>query len=91
MVFIPFIENAFKYGISIEKPMPLEITIDLEENNLQMQVSNYIVNATSTVEGTKTGSWNSQQRLKLLYPNTHRLHQTTSDQRFEVELDMILN
>ncbi|WP_256013737.1 sensor histidine kinase [Desertivirga xinjiangensis] len=91
LLIIPLIENAFKYGISIENPMPLEINIELKEKNLKMIVSNYIVNSTSNVEGTKTGSWNSQQRLKLLYPNTHRLQHHISHQRFEVELDMILN
>jgi LytS/YehU family sensor histidine kinase len=90
LILIPFIENAFKYGISVETPMPIEIAIVLMNNSLTLEISNYIFRQAS-VKSTNTGNNNSARRLKLLYPDKHSLRYRNREQKFEVELTILLD
>ncbi|MEM7102378.1 MAG: histidine kinase [Bacteroidota bacterium] len=72
MMLIPFIENAFKYGISQSEPSFIKIEMRLEETYLTLKVENKI---NTKIEGTSTGVGlkNVKKRLSLIYPEKYEL------------------
>lgn len=89
LLLIPFIENAFKFGVNPEKVSIIEIRIETIDNFLQFRISNekssLIVNG-----GTKTGIENVKRRLELQYPNKHKLSIIDNDFDHCVELKLEL-
>ncbi|WP_052266303.1 sensor histidine kinase [Pedobacter kyungheensis] len=78
LLLLPFIENAFKYGISMDAQCEVQIKIVVVENELQMEVFNTIVQNRAEVGGNNTGIKNTIKRLDLLYPDSYRLdHKNT--------------
>ncbi|MEO7213441.1 histidine kinase [Mucilaginibacter sp.] len=76
MLLIPFIENAFKHGISLREPSHIKITLQTKENTLYFDVHNSIhIRPDNDPEKGKSGIGlvNVKQRLKLLYHNKHEL------------------
>ncbi len=76
MLLIPFIENAFKHGISLQEPSHIKVSLQVDGNNLYFDVYNSIhkKNGSSTAERQQSfGLNNVQKRLDLLYPNKHEL------------------
>jgi sensor histidine kinase YesM len=73
LLLLPFIENAFKYGISIDTHCEIQIKIVVAENELQMEVLNTIVQNRAEVSGNNTGIKNTIKRLDRLYPDSYRL------------------
>ncbi len=87
MVLLPFIENAFKHGISGTKPS--EITISLSSSNsvLELYVKNTIFPKPQVeTEEHGIGIANTRRRLELLYPGRHELNINDEDGTFEVSL-----
>ncbi|MGZ3865017.1 MAG: sensor histidine kinase [Bacteroidia bacterium] len=89
LIFVPFIENAFKHGVSTKENSTIQITISVEENALNLLVKNTKVN-THTVS-TGLGIENAKKRLELLYPAKHKLAITDLDTDFTVSLKINLN
>jgi sensor histidine kinase YesM len=73
LLLLPFIENAFKYGISMDMHCEVQIKIVVVKNELQMEVFNTIVQNRAEVSGNNTGIKNTIKRLDLLYPDSYRL------------------
>ncbi|MFI3266473.1 MAG: histidine kinase [Rikenellaceae bacterium] len=71
MIFITFIENAFKYGVSSSHKSLIEICLTLKNGVLLFTTANTIFqrNATSSGIGIK----NCEKRLSLLYPSRYSL------------------
>lgn len=78
MLLIPFVENAFKHGVSYQDKSNIEVRIEIYEDSLTFQVENKIVAKCSEAPETDSGIGlgNVQRRLQLLYPDKHslRLH-----------------
>lgn len=76
MLLIPFVENAFKHGISLQKPSHIKISLQVREGVLYFDVSNSI-NPKNDNDPEKlksgVGLENVQQRLQLLYKGKHDL------------------
>lgn len=72
LILIPFIENAFKYGVNAEKESDIFIEIDVQEDKLKMLVKNRKVTV-SAIESSGLGIANTRNRLQLLYPSNHEL------------------
>lgn len=89
MLLIPFIENAFKHGVSAEQPVDIVIDITLTANKLTMKLSNAIHSA-NVVEGTNSGLHITKRRLELLYPNKHKLEISTDNDVYNVVLGLTL-
>jgi two-component system LytT family sensor kinase len=89
LLFIPFIENAFKYGISTKEKTVIEIYLLAANNKLSFTVSNTIVKAIRG-ETTGIGINNVKRRLELLYPNKHELRVEEQNNQFIVHLDIEL-
>lgn len=86
----PLVENAFKYGISLQHPSFVHIQIRAEHDRLDVQISNSIHTGSGLEKGTGSGLNNVRQRLKLAYPERHSLKITDGPAVFSVSLLMHL-
>jgi two-component system LytT family sensor kinase len=74
MVFIPFIENAFKHVANKKAENAIEISIHVEEHKIQFQCGNNSNTKKNPIdEYNGLGNELIQKRLNLIYPNTHNL------------------
>lgn len=92
LLFIHFIENAFKFGLkgSNEKTFT-HIRFQIEAKSLSFQVSNNKGKVVSTpMPHSGIGLENTKKRLQLLYPKRHELRITEDEHRFDVFLQITL-
>lgn len=76
MLLIPFIENAFKHGISLREESHIRISLELKESTLYFDVFNtkHIRSENDPEKYSNgIGLMNVKQRLQLVYPNKHEL------------------
>lgn len=73
LLLLPFIENAFKYGISMDSPCAISIKINVADGHLAMEVNNLVIKNHTEVKGNNTGIKNTIKRLNLLYPDDYKL------------------
>lgn len=74
MLLLPYVENAFKHGISSQQPCTIYIQITVRQNLLNMHVKNTVFETNSLkLEGSGIGMANTQRRLELMYPGKHRV------------------
>lgn len=89
LLFIPFIENAFKHGLKEIGQLPsVSIAIHIEEKSLYFLVENALDEERENVPARSQGIGlkNVRQRLQLLYPNRFHMIATPVDRRFRAEL-----
>ena len=89
MIFIPFIENAFKYGISALKDSRILIKLGIFHDKLVFEIENPVFGRSE--EGEKQlfggiGQMNVKKRLKLIYKNAHDLAIESGSERYYVRL-----
>lgn len=93
MLLIPFVENAFKHGISFREPSHIKITLEVKEDTLYFDVYNSKhPKPENDPERDRNGIGltNVQQRLELLYPATHQLMIRETVKDFFVHLTLKL-
>lgn len=92
MILLPFIENAFKHGVSSLRDGSIIIRIRLEENKLHLYVENQIFKEQNAkIEDGGIGLTNTERRLQMTYPDLHRLqYGRTENDRYIVELELNL-
>jgi sensor histidine kinase YesM len=91
LTFVPFVENAFKYGISSHTHCFIHISIALENERLTFTCDNSIVAALKDRHSsTGTGLENIRKRLELAYPGKHSLDIKADSQAFHVKLQIDL-
>lgn len=93
MLLIPFVENAFKHGISLVHPSHIKITLQTNGQTLYFDVHNSIhLKADNDPEKGHSGIGleNIQQRLQLLYPGQHDLVIRENAKEFFVHLTLQL-
>lgn len=75
LLFIPFIENAFKHGISNREPSFISIAMKIENQNINFRVRNSISGFVFNETEIKTGIGleNVKKRLKLLFNDQYTL------------------
>ncbi|MDB5008175.1 MAG: ypdA 3 [Mucilaginibacter sp.] len=91
MLLIPFVENAFKYGIGDVIDPVIDIALKERDKKLIFIVKNPY----NPDEITKTGDHgiglaNVKRRLELLYPGKHSLLISQSDNNYTVNLQLQL-
>jgi hypothetical protein len=94
MLLIPFIENAFKHGISLQQPSYIKITLQTKESALYFDISNSIyTKADHDPEKLKSGIGleNVKQRLSLLYYGKHELIIRETAKEFFIHLTLQLD
>jgi len=75
MLLIPFVENAFKHGTSVDDPMiEVAIIVDNQVSSINLMVSNSVGGEVKKKdEGSGIGLANVIRRLELLYPGNHSI------------------
>jgi two-component system LytT family sensor kinase len=89
MLFMPFIENAFKHGSIVNHFLTIEIQLTITDSNLQFECKNSFID-TSVDESSGIGLENIKKRLQLLYPEKHELMIEIIDAFFIVTLEIQL-
>jgi hypothetical protein len=91
LVLIPFIENAFKYGVNAEEDPAIRVAIVIDETTLKMEVENNKVTTNMGAhESGGLGIENTKGRLDLLYPSKHELVIRDGEHSFLVSLNLTL-
>lgn len=91
LLFMPFVENAFKYGVSTKEKTTISILLKVAGNNLSFKVVNTIFNHKGVLtEANGIGIQNVKRRLQLIYPNNHTLQVGKQNNQFHVELNINL-
>jgi len=97
MLLLPFVENAFKHGVSNVHPGTIEIQINQDGNILELKVSNKIVQhkgqdvTDDSLNGI--GLMNTTRRLELLYKGKYTLsvNEKQHPDYYNIYLKMILS
>jgi len=94
MMLIPFIENAFKHGISTKNKSWIKVNLRCLKGSIHLDVVNS-VHPKKASEDPKDesgiGLENVRKRLELLYPNTHSLTIVGNDAEHFVHFSLQLN
>ena len=91
LTFIPFVENAFKYGISAHIDCFIHIDIEVENNFLEFTCGNSIVSGINNRKHSDgIGLENIRKRLELTYPERHSLTINNAGEVFNVKLQIDL-
>lgn len=90
MLFIPFIENAFKYGVSNEIETVITINLNIAENELNFMVKNDILpDKIDRIASNQIGIKNVKNRLALIYGNRYNLDIKHGKKQYQVHLKII--
>jgi two-component system, LytTR family, sensor kinase len=90
LLFVPFIENAFKHGISYREKSFIKINMDVAGDSIIFRCVNSLPKAKENAENGHAGIGleNVRKRLNLLFPGSHDLKINKSEKEFEVYLDI---
>jgi len=89
MIFIPFVENAFKHGVANDPAEPIKLIINLSDGHLSFYMENKKhMNNRDTISGI--GLSNVKRRLDLLYPERYNLEIHDDTDMYTCELSLIL-
>jgi LytS/YehU family sensor histidine kinase len=90
LILIPFVENAFKYGISTKENSSILFTVKTDERGIQFTSKNtHIPGIQANGEQTGIGLKNTKRRLELLYPDRHSLTVDNENNEFIVHLTLL--
>ena len=92
-LFIPFVENAFKFAYQPNKTMNVEISIETSGNKLKFKVNNEV--STHQRRNNEDGYFgvgidSVRKLLNNLYPDKHELIISNSVSNYSVELILLL-
>lgn len=93
MLLIPFVENAFKHGISYQHPAPIELSLRVDNQQLLFRVRNrcFPVQSGAAPPAGGMGLPNIARRLDLLYPDRYSLKTGALGDFYLVELALQLH
>ncbi len=86
LIFATFVENAFKHGVSYERPSFISVCIKVDEKGLT-----FVCRNSRNPDDTKIGGVglkNTRQRLDLIYSNKYSLLVNSEQDQFCVKLRM---
>ena len=93
MIFLPFVENAFKHGVSATQQSHIDIIIWQHDGVVDLTVKNSIMNDNSVSLDTNSGIGlvNTRRRLDLLYPGKYTLEVSELNANNEYTVHLILD
>jgi hypothetical protein len=86
LLFIPYLENAFKYGTSYQNKSYIEVIFEIENDHLVFSCRNSKNVFSEKAGDSGTEFMNSRKRLDLLYKDRYSLLVTDTDDTFSVTL-----
>ena len=88
LLFIPFIENAFKHGISYREKSFIDINMMANKESITFRCTNSLLKTKEEASNQQSGIGleNVGKRLNLLFPGRHELKIDKSENAFEVFL-----
>jgi LytS/YehU family sensor histidine kinase len=90
-LLIPFVENAFKYGIDPTKPSKLKVSVICDETTIHFKcVNSYDDNSKTYYKerGFGIGITNTRQRLELVYAKKHIFEIVKENNMFSVNISI---
>lgn len=96
LMFIPFIENSFKHGMNnLISDGFVRINLFIKESEINMQIDNNsgheVLKKLDNKNSGGIGLINIKRRLKLLYPQKHKLDLEQTNNTYTVKLNIQLN
>jgi LytS/YehU family sensor histidine kinase len=89
LILIPFVENAFKYGISTKESSRIVFELIANNDSIYFSAKNDIIaKKTESNDNTGIGLKNTKRRLELLYPEKHKLSVLEENNQFIVQLTL---
>ena len=85
LLFISFLENAFKHGISYQQKSFIRLYMEIKENELECLVVNSSFNNAGE-QHKGIGLENVKKRLRLLYDNNYTLDIKSEENEYRVLL-----
>jgi len=88
MLFISFIENAFKHGVSYQSESYVVVKMEMRKDNLFCSIKNskHLTKDNANKQYSGIGLTNISKSLALLYDNDYKLDVIDSEKEFEVQL-----
>lgn len=92
MLFIPFVENAFKYGVAIGQKAAIRIALVVSDSSLTFTCANQDFSSIRKMDMDISGIGleNVKRRLELVYLGKHQLQIHKEDGTFRVKLEIDL-
>jgi two-component system LytT family sensor kinase len=92
MLFVPFLENAFKHGVSIGSHSGITMDISVGQKKLIFTCENTDHSGVKKLETEKGGIGleNVRRRLELVYPGRHELLAGSSGGKYTINLQIEL-
>ena len=92
-IFVTFLENAFKHGVSNNNPNAwVNISVELLDGQCIYRIENSKLEEKADIhEKSGIGLQNVQRRLELSYPGKHQLMMEDKEDRYIVKLNLTLN
>jgi two-component system, LytTR family, sensor kinase len=93
LLFIPFIENAFKHGVNFRKDSYIDIQLKAFDKTILFRCINSVSGSAADVgpESSGIGLTNVRKRLDLLFPGKYNLNLLRTETDFEVLLKINVN
>jgi hypothetical protein len=93
LIFMPFVENAFKYGISAMPALNfVHVSVIIENHFVQFEISNSLFpqKLSENTPHIKTGIENTIKRLDLHYKGKYSYHCSDAEKKYFVKLEINL-
>ncbi|MBS1525716.1 MAG: histidine kinase [Bacteroidetes bacterium] len=93
MIFLPFVENAFKHGVSATQQSRIGIVVEQKDKTLDLTVKNSIIrdNSVSLDTNSGIGLVNTRRRLDLLYPGKYQLDINEANEQNEYVVHLTID
>ena len=93
LIFLPFLENAFKHGISVNPTLNfVNAEIQVAGSTISVTITNSIpVQVPENTRGNKLGIENTLKRLELHYRGQYTYTRTITENNFQVSITIHLN
>ena len=92
MLFLNFVENAFKYGASQnDDPVTIDILLSANGSSVSFSCVNSVNGIPKGQGKLGVGIANVKRRLEILYPRKHQLDIEPGDTTYAVNLELKLD
>jgi LytS/YehU family sensor histidine kinase len=89
LIFIPFVENAFKHGIIAQSKSEINIMLKVIPGSILFKTNNSVANnLTKDEDQSGIGLKNVIRRLSILYPDRHTISITNDGKLYEIDLKL---